>query len=68
MSEIDKLVRKHTAFKSLTSMLIAEGGYRPTLYTNAAKTDSDRNELTRIANAYDMNQVMADDPRRAHRV
>lgn len=64
---VDRLVRKHTAFPNLVAMLCAQGGYRPTLRTCSGKTNRERAELRRIADAYDVNQALVGDSRRAYR-
>lgn len=69
----DQLVAKHTAFKNMDELLGAKGGYYPTLRTQSANDDhpqlqpSEREELGRLADAYDAYQHARGDSRRAHR-
>lgn len=57
---VDDLVRKHTAFATMDELLQADGGYRPSL-------DVREPHMLRIANAYDRQQQLRGDPRRAYR-
>ena len=62
----DQLTAKHTAFSTMQDLLEAKGGYFPTLHTQSA--DTDREELGRLADAYDAYQHARGDSRRAMRV
>ena len=63
----DELTAKHTASRTMQEMLDAKGGYFPSLRTASSRTRIDRQELTRLANAYDAYQAARGDARRAYR-
>jgi hypothetical protein len=64
--QINRLVKKHTAFDSLAAMVCAIN-YTPTLRTQSTKNETDKKELTQIADAYDATQALDGDKRRAFR-
>ena len=49
--DIDKLVTKHTGFKTFNDLVNAKGGYRPSIYLGG-KTPSAQRELLFITLAY----------------
>jgi hypothetical protein len=59
-TDIDALVKKHTAFATMQEMMDAKGGYFPSLYTF-------RRECKIIADEYDRRQAARGDNRRAYR-
>lgn len=59
-AEIDSVVRRNTAFRSLFDMLLADGRYRPSL-------DVREPVMLQIADAYDAAQALRGDDRRAYR-
>jgi hypothetical protein len=63
----DELTAKHTAFATMHDLLVARGGYVPTLRTQSARNATERAELGRLADAYDAYQVARGSRRRAHR-
>ena len=62
---IELLVRKHTAFRSLSDMCNAPSNYTPSLRTKTGRTPTDRMELSIIAKAYNEYQIEQGDTRRA---
>ena len=68
MQIINTLIRKHTAFRGAIDITKTFAGYRPTLYTQSADNQQDRDELTAIADFYDNLMSRRNDPRRAFRV
>lgn len=59
-TELDEITVRHSAFDSFSSLLGAQGGYRPSI--NIAHPD-----LLKLADAYDAAQERRGDPRRAYR-
>lgn len=66
-AQIEELVRKYTASKTLDELLSAAGGYFPSIRCKSAKDAQERAELTLLADAYDTAQELRGDPRRAYR-
>lgn len=66
-AEIDALVAKHSASKTLQALMDCAGGYFPSLRCVSAKDLGERAELLAIADAYDEAQTARGDPRRAYR-
>ena len=60
-NELDEITRKHTAFSSFHCLLIAEGGYRPSICVSNP-------ELLVLADQYDLAQERCGDSRRAYRL
>jgi hypothetical protein len=60
LSQVDHIVRRHTAFKDMRAMQTALGGYNPTIEC------SNRSRYI-MAECYDMLQELRGDDRRAHR-
>lgn len=67
LARLDSLTAGYTGFDTFHEMIDAEGGYFPTLRCESARQESDRTELTELANAYDAHQEARGDSRRAHR-
>lgn len=63
---LDTLTKKHTAFNSFRELFEAAGNYRPSFYINH-KTREAIDEITLLANFYDLVQADRGDPRRAYR-
>jgi len=63
----DQLAAKHTAFRSMDDLLNAKGGFYPSLRIQSSKKAQDREELGRLADAYDAYQAARGDARRALR-
>jgi ribosome-interacting GTPase 1 len=67
-AKVDRLIKKHSAFDGIIDLVNAKGGYTPTLYTNAARTAQDREDLKLIANYYDALMNLNGSDKRAYRV
>jgi len=64
---IDALARRWVVCDGLQDLLLAEGGYRPSLYPDKGATPAEVKELRTLADAYDAAQEARGDARRAHR-
>lgn len=68
LSNFNRLIRKHTAFKGALDLIkSARNNYRPTLYCCSAKRKHWREELTAIADFYDAMMIRHGVNKRAYR-
>lgn len=65
-ADLDAMVRKHSAFWDFADLVVARGGYRPSLYLGGKPMVS-MAELLRIDLAYDAHMGDIGDPRRVYR-
>jgi len=67
----ESLTRKLTAFENFGSLLLAKGGYRPSLWTTGRGPSpvcpAHATETAKLADLYDAAQTACGDPRRAFR-
>lgn len=66
-ARVEKLIKKHSCFEGITDLITAKN-YRPTLYTNSARTTQDRIELKLIADYYDAFMQSNNIDKKAYRV
>jgi hypothetical protein len=61
---LDQVVQEQSAFKSFDDLVKARGGYTPSIDVSDHEGHEDRLAL---ADAYDADMILHDDPRRAYR-